>query len=102
MDIVSNLYAGYGEQPQQQLITAQGKAYLDKNFPKLDSIKSAAILPPEGAAPAAATTATKAAAPATKSTAVARKSTAPATKSTAVARKSTAPATKSTAAPAKQ
>jgi peptidyl-prolyl cis-trans isomerase A (cyclophilin A) len=116
MDVVAGLYANYGEQPQQPLITAQGKAYLDKNFPKLDSIKSAAVLPAEGAAPAAtpatksAATARQTGAPATKSTTVARKSTAaPATKSTAVARKSTAaPATKSTAvrkstaAPAKQ
>jgi peptidyl-prolyl cis-trans isomerase A (cyclophilin A) len=72
MDVVAGLYAGYGEQPKQQLITAQGKAYLDKNFPKLDSIKSAAILPAEGAAPAAA--------PAAKSTAPAPKSAAPAAK----------------------
>ena len=61
MDVVSGLYAAYGERPEQGRITAEGKAYLDKNFPKLDSVKSAVILPAEGAAPAAA--------PATKSTA---------------------------------
>ena len=43
MDVVAGIYAGYGEQPQQQLITAQGKAYLDRNFPRLDSIKTATI-----------------------------------------------------------
>ena len=59
MDIVKGLYSGYGESvdmggrgPSQGLVTSQGKAYLDKNFPKLDSIKSATILPAEGAAPA--------------------------------------------------
>ena len=53
LDIVSGLYSGYGEQPQQGLIQSQGKAYLDKSFPKMDSIKSATILPAEGATPAA-------------------------------------------------
>jgi len=43
MDVVKKIYAGYGEQPQQHLITAQGKAYLDKNFPKMDSIKTTTI-----------------------------------------------------------
>jgi peptidyl-prolyl cis-trans isomerase A (cyclophilin A) len=43
MDVVQNLYSGYGEQPDQGSITNQGKAYTDKNFPKLDSIKSATI-----------------------------------------------------------
>jgi peptidyl-prolyl cis-trans isomerase A (cyclophilin A) len=71
MEIVAGLYAGYGEQPQQPLITAQGKAYLDKNFPRLDSVKTAVILPAEGTAPAAA--ATKSAAPAAKSPAPAAK-----------------------------
>jgi peptidyl-prolyl cis-trans isomerase A (cyclophilin A) len=75
MDIVLGLYAGYGERPDQNRILNEGKAYLDKNFPNLDSIKSAVILPAEGAA-------------------------APAMKSTAPATKSTAPARKSTAAPA--
>lgn len=45
MDIVKKLYSGYGEAPDQNAIRAQGKAYLDKNFPKLDSIKSAAVVP---------------------------------------------------------
>ena len=34
MDVVQKLYSGYGERPDQGLITTQGKAYLDKNFPE--------------------------------------------------------------------
>jgi peptidyl-prolyl cis-trans isomerase A (cyclophilin A) len=68
MDIVQQLYSGYGEisdpglngtGPSQSRIGAGGKAYLDKNFPKLDSIKSATIISP---APAAAAPAHKPAA----------------------------------------
>ena len=43
MNIAEGLYSGYGEKPDQGAITTQGKAYLDKNFPKIDSIKSATI-----------------------------------------------------------
>jgi len=46
MDVVQSLYSGYGEKPDQGAITAQGKAYIDKNFPNIDSIKSATIVPP--------------------------------------------------------
>jgi peptidyl-prolyl cis-trans isomerase A (cyclophilin A) len=46
MDIVQKIHSGYGESPDQGQITTQGKAYLDKNFPKLDSIKSATISTP--------------------------------------------------------
>ena len=68
MDVVQNLYSGYGEDssidprgrgPHQDLVASQGKAYLDKNFPRLDSIKSATIVtdapaqPPAGSTPAA-------------------------------------------------
>lgn len=44
MDIVQKLYSGYGERPDQGSITAQGKAYLDKNFPNLDRISSTKVL----------------------------------------------------------
>jgi peptidyl-prolyl cis-trans isomerase A (cyclophilin A) len=43
MDVVQNLYSGYGERPDQGAITNQGKVYVEKNFPKLDTIKSATI-----------------------------------------------------------
>ncbi len=51
MDVVQQIYSGYGEAPDQGAITSQGKAYLDKSFPKIDSIKSATIITP--AAPGA-------------------------------------------------
>jgi peptidyl-prolyl cis-trans isomerase A (cyclophilin A) len=70
MDVVMNLYSGYGDGadmgghgPTQGRIASEGKPYLDKNFPKLDSIKTATVVPTAGAAPA-----TKSAAPAAKST----------------------------------
>jgi cyclophilin family peptidyl-prolyl cis-trans isomerase len=46
MDVVKQIHSGYGEAPDQGSITTQGKAYLEKNFPKLDSIKSATIKSP--------------------------------------------------------
>ena len=45
MDVVKNLYSGYGEQPNQGSIRSQGKAYIEKNFPKIDSIVSATVVP---------------------------------------------------------
>jgi len=60
MDVVDKLYAEYGEGapdgrgPEQGRVQAEGKAYLDKSFPKLDSIKSAVIVgaPAEAKPPA--------------------------------------------------
>jgi len=46
MDVVQKLYSGYGERPDQGAITMQGKAYIDKNYPQLDSIKSATVVSP--------------------------------------------------------
>ncbi|MFZ0582750.1 MAG: peptidylprolyl isomerase [Candidatus Acidiferrales bacterium] len=64
MDVVQKIYSGYGESPDQAAITAEGKPYLDKNFPKLDRIISAMITSP---APAVHTMpAHKTAAPAPK------------------------------------
>lgn len=51
MEVVDKLYSGYGEGapsgngPSQDMVTKEGKPYLDKNFPKLDTIKSAGIVP---------------------------------------------------------
>jgi hypothetical protein len=45
-----------GRGPSQAQTTNLGKPYLDKNFPLLDSIKSATVIFPE---PAAATTVKK-------------------------------------------
>jgi peptidyl-prolyl cis-trans isomerase A (cyclophilin A) len=59
MEVVDKLYKGYGEGapdgngPNQALITSRGHLYLQKDFPMLDTIKSATIVP-ESAAPAAA------------------------------------------------
>jgi peptidyl-prolyl cis-trans isomerase A (cyclophilin A) len=86
MDIVDQLNKEYGERPDQGAITEQGKAYLDKNFPRLDSIKSAVVIFPEAtAAPA------KKAAPAGT-----------ATKTEAAPKKAAAPATKAAPAPEKK
>jgi peptidyl-prolyl cis-trans isomerase A (cyclophilin A) len=50
MDVVDNLYSGYGEGapqgrgPSQQMIQQSGNEYLNKNFPNLDYIKKTRIL----------------------------------------------------------
>jgi len=50
MDVVEKFYTGYGEGapggngPEQSRITNEGKAYLDKSFPLLDSIKTAVVV----------------------------------------------------------
>jgi peptidyl-prolyl cis-trans isomerase A (cyclophilin A) len=45
MNVVDRLYSGYGEAPtsHQAEMQAQGNAWFDKNYPKLDSIKTARI-----------------------------------------------------------
>lgn len=43
MDIAEKITAQYGEKPEQGQITAAGNAYLNKEFPKLDFIKTASI-----------------------------------------------------------
>jgi peptidyl-prolyl cis-trans isomerase A (cyclophilin A) len=61
MDVVEKIFPGYRETPRQDLITSQGDAYLKANFPDIDRIKLARILPavpsaghaPAGAKPAA-------------------------------------------------
>jgi len=50
MEVVDRLYAGYGEGapggagPDQGRIQAEGNAYLERDFPKLDYIKRATIV----------------------------------------------------------
>jgi len=50
MDVVQQFYSGYGEGapggngPDQGRIRNEGKAYLDKNFPLLDSIKTGVVI----------------------------------------------------------
>jgi len=65
MDVVDKIFPGYSQSPSQDLITSQGDAYLKANFPKIDKIKLARILPAVPAAthaPAGAKTAAKPAA----------------------------------------
>ena len=44
MDVMDKIFSGYGEQPNQGSIQAEGKAYLDRQFPRLDRILSATIV----------------------------------------------------------
>jgi len=44
MDVAEHIYSGYGESPDQARIAAQGNAYLEKQFPRLDYIKTARIV----------------------------------------------------------
>ena len=43
MSAVDSLYKGYGEAPDQGMITSTGNAYLKKAFPKLDAIVTARV-----------------------------------------------------------
>ena len=62
MNVVNMFYDQYGDNagPNQDLIEKQGKPYVDKGWPKLDSIKSATLVTPAGdAAPKPATSTKK-------------------------------------------
>eukprot|EP00050_Salpingoeca_kvevrii_P017324 m.64095 g.64095 ORF g.64095 m.64095 type:complete len:240 (-) comp7499_c0_seq2:1262-1981(-) len=50
MDVLDALYTGYGEKPNQGTIQSQGNQYLRKDFPNLDYITSARVLPPKALA----------------------------------------------------
>jgi peptidyl-prolyl cis-trans isomerase A (cyclophilin A) len=63
MENVDKFYTGYGDTANQEgVIEEGGKAWVDKNMPKLDRILTATIVPP-AAAPGAAPAAPKQAAP---------------------------------------
>jgi peptidyl-prolyl cis-trans isomerase A (cyclophilin A) len=44
MDVVRTINPQYGEAPDQGMIQSMGNAYLEKQFPKLDYIKSATVV----------------------------------------------------------
>jgi cyclophilin family peptidyl-prolyl cis-trans isomerase len=46
MSVVDSIYSGYREAPDQARITTDGNAYLKREFPQLDYIKSARIVGP--------------------------------------------------------
>jgi peptidyl-prolyl cis-trans isomerase A (cyclophilin A) len=57
MDVVQQLYSGYGDLPEmgghgpsEEAIAKGGKTYLDKNFSMLDSIKTATVISPASGA----------------------------------------------------
>ena len=58
MDVVDKLYSEYGDSapvghgPIQDRIEREGKPYLDKVFPLLDTIKATVVLPPPAVPPA--------------------------------------------------
>jgi peptidyl-prolyl cis-trans isomerase A (cyclophilin A) len=62
MDVVDKFYSGYGETPDQGKLNEEGKAYFEKNFPQMDTITTAVIVP--AAAPAKPATSAKPTAPA--------------------------------------
>ena len=45
MNVVDQIYQGYGDKPDQHRIETEGNAYLEKEFPNLDYIKTATIVP---------------------------------------------------------
>jgi peptidyl-prolyl cis-trans isomerase A (cyclophilin A) len=44
MDVVDSINSEYQEQPSQQTIQSQGNAYLQRDFPRLDYVKSATLV----------------------------------------------------------
>jgi hypothetical protein len=52
MKVLDALYSGYGDSPtpHQAEMETQGNAWLDKNYPKLDAIKTAKVTDEENPA----------------------------------------------------
>jgi cyclophilin family peptidyl-prolyl cis-trans isomerase len=48
MDVVEEINAEYAEEPSQELIQRRGNDYLKREFPRLDYVKKATIIDPEG------------------------------------------------------
>jgi peptidyl-prolyl cis-trans isomerase A (cyclophilin A) len=79
MEVVDKFYTGYGGSPDQTALQQLGKSWIDKNMPKVDSIKTATVVP---TVPAAAPAAMKSTAAAKSTSAVKSTSAAKSTKST--------------------
>jgi cyclophilin family peptidyl-prolyl cis-trans isomerase len=45
LDVVKKITSEYGQRPQQPLIQEEGNAYLKKEFPKMDYIQKATVVP---------------------------------------------------------
>ncbi|MFN9217557.1 MAG: peptidylprolyl isomerase [Planctomyces sp.] len=45
LDVVKKITSEYGQRPQQPLIQEEGNTYLKKEFPKMDYIKKATVVP---------------------------------------------------------
>lgn len=45
LEVVKKITSEYGQRPQQPLIQEEGNAYLKKEFPKMDYIKKATVVP---------------------------------------------------------
>jgi peptidyl-prolyl cis-trans isomerase A (cyclophilin A) len=45
MDVAESLYAGYGQTPDQTRIQREGNSYLGREFPQLDYVKKATLVP---------------------------------------------------------
>jgi hypothetical protein len=44
MEVVDQIYAGYGEPPVQDGLTEQGEAFVNRNYPRMDKIVKASVI----------------------------------------------------------
>ena len=56
MATVDHIYSGYGESPNQGLITSQGASYLRKDFPRISLMSTVVVLPLLAPPPSASNT----------------------------------------------